>query len=882
MSVFSYLYLLIISPLNIMLEFLYSAIYHFIKNPGVVLVFMSIIWNILILPLYLRADALSKEQNDIENKLKKTVEHIKRTFKGDEQMLILQAYYKENNYTPFMSLRSFIPLLLQVPFFIAAYDTISNIFSLEGASFGPIANLQTPDALLNIGGVSLNLLPFIMTAINIVSVALFTKDAPLKSKIQLYAMAAFFLVILYDSNSSLLVYWTTNNVFSLLKTVICKAGFIKRIGEALKGKFGALSEKARPNKGKMIIAFLFFAVLIGVLIPSSVISSSTGDFAQISMEISPISYIVSALLITGGLMLWGYIFYELMPPFWKRLLENFALIAVGVGTLNYFAFGNVGKERFGTLSVGLAYYKNRLRYTNTETLLNILAVVLIVAIMLWIIKKYRDKAFRALTVMLVAITVMSTVNIATIISDFHKIKQADKNAQNRYIINLSREKENVILLMLDKGVGQYIPYIFNENNELIAQYDGFTYYNNTISFGSVTNLSTPSVWGGYEYTPEKINLRKDELLADKHNEALKVLPAIFSNEGFEVTICSPSYAGYKEPVDLTIFNDLSGVKSYDLHYSWVLGYTYTDKNNAVIETGRNFFCYSLMKVLPLATHPAIYNNAKYRRTSDDIFKYAQIVDSDYTAKGYNSSFMNALKGLNELPNITSIDSVNTPRLITLTNLTTHEEEMLQLPNYTVEYTVDNSEYEKDGLRREDEKGNTIEFSRKDYICYHANMAALIKVGQWLDYLKENGVYDNTRIIIFSDHGSGDMVNVRGAENIDGETAYAIGKFEALLMVKDFNAKGPLQSSAEFMTVADVPTLATKGLIDNAVNPYTGKIIDNSDKLTNDKQYVFHSGEWNTKTNNGKQFIPGMWLSVHDDIHDIENWKTEKENAVLPY
>jgi arylsulfatase A-like enzyme len=36
--------------------------------------------------------------------------------------------------------------------------------------------------------------------------------------------------------------------------------------------------------------------------------------------------------------------------------------------------------------------------------------------------------------------------------------------------------------------------------------------------------------------------------------------------------------------------------------------------------------------------------------------------------------------------------------------------------------------------------------------YHSNMATMLRVGEWMDYLKEQGVYDNTRIIIVADHG----------------------------------------------------------------------------------------------------------------------------------
>ena len=77
-----------------------------------------------------------------------------------------------------------------------------------------------PDALLTIGGLSINLLPVLMTVINIISSSIYTKGAPLKEKVQLYGMALLFLVLLYDSPSGLVLYWTANNTFSLIKNII--------------------------------------------------------------------------------------------------------------------------------------------------------------------------------------------------------------------------------------------------------------------------------------------------------------------------------------------------------------------------------------------------------------------------------------------------------------------------------------------------------------------------------------------------------------------------------------------------------------------------------------------------------------------------------------
>ena len=212
----------LLGPLKLVFEVIFQIANRFIGHPGLAIIVLSLIMNILVLPLYKRADAMQEEARDIEMKLKKGVDHIKKTFSGDERMMILQAYYRQNNYKPTDALNGSVSLLLEIPFFMAAYQFLSHLNVMNGVSFGPIADLSAPDGLLVIGGIAINVLPVLMTTVNVISSAIYLKGFPLKTKIQLYAMALFFLVFLYESPSCLVFYWTLNNVFSLVKTIFYK------------------------------------------------------------------------------------------------------------------------------------------------------------------------------------------------------------------------------------------------------------------------------------------------------------------------------------------------------------------------------------------------------------------------------------------------------------------------------------------------------------------------------------------------------------------------------------------------------------------------------------------------------------------------------------
>jgi len=103
-------------------------------------------------------------------------------------------------------------------------------------------------------------------------------------------------------------------------------------------------------------------------------------------------------------------------------------------------------------------------------------------------------------------------------------------------------------------------------------------------------------------------------------------------------------------------------------------------------------------------------------------------------------------------------------------------------------------------------------------------------------------------------------------------------FYPLLMFKDFDSHG-FETSDEFMTNADVPTLATHGLVENPVNPFTGKPV-NSDEKTAHEQFISLSEDWAITENNGNTFSASRWASVRDNIWDEANWRFYEQELVL--
>ena len=897
MAFLSSLYTLIISPLELLFEFIFMVANRIIGNEGISIIFLSLAVNFLVLPLYKRADELQAEERDIQAKMADRIKRTKQTFKGDERFMMLQEYYRINHYKPVYALKSSASLLLQIPFFIAAYRLLSGMESLKGMPFWFISDLGKEDSIFMIGSFPVNVLPIVMTVINIVTGIIYTKGQPLKSKIQVYGLAVVFLVLLYHSPAGLVFYWLLNNVFALVKNIFYKlknpkivlcvvsavAGAVLLVltltrqnldvrqkillGTAclllalplivsilpvkIKAKF-----KTRP---KDTLAFFCGAVLMalitGLLIPSMVISTSAAEFVDAATRLNPIVYIGNAMLLSfGSFVLWGGVFYFFMSDKMKSLFSEGIWIMCGASIVNYMLFGT----RLGTMSSTLKY-DNEIVFKVSEYIINACVVIAVAVAFHFVYSKLQKIPKTVLIAGILAVAGIGIFNSAQITDKYKTaIAKLDINmGEELPNIPLSRNGKNVVVLMLDRAVGPFAPYIFNEKPELLDKFDGFTYYPNTISYGAYTLFGSPALYGGYDYTPKRINEREEESLESKQNEALRVMPAIFYDSGYEVTICDPSFAGYQWTADLSIYDDYP-----EFHcFNTVERFNYYDEDSESFNTSeqingirnRNFFFFSLMKISPLVLQETIYDGGTYNE-SVGTSTIVQTMDGLSKSDGLRDDFLDYYYVLTNLSDITTITDGSENTFLMMANKTAHNVCLLQEPDYVPALHVDNTAYDTDMVSRYTVDGVTLPMTTAEQVqYYHVNMASYLQLGEWFDYLRENGVYDNTRIIIVADHGQGLGQMGFTCKGQDMEF------FMPLLMVKDFDATG-FTVCEDFMTNADTPSLATEGLIEDPINPFTKNPINSDAK--EGTQFVFYSKVWNPEDNHGNTFIPGTWYTFH--------------------
>jgi hypothetical protein len=487
------------------------------------------------------------------------------------------------------------------------------------------------------------------------------------------------------------------------------------------------------------------------------------------------------------------------------------------------------------------------------TILNAAALVIVIAAVLLLVGKNKLKSISTgLAILLVSLTAFSLYNTIRIQSAYTNLLARYDEAQGAVhtispVFSLSRDDRNVIVCMADGAINGFVKPIFEEHPQLKEQFDGFTLYPNTVSFAQHTLMGVPPIWGGYEYTPEEMNRRDSVPLVEKHNEALLTLPRLFAGAGYEVTVTDPSWANYEWIPDTSIYDGYENITAFNTggRYTdlWHQRNNFGDGQITGIKIKRNVLWFSLLKIVPPAFRKTVYYDGWYWGIED--------VGTSLT------NFINSYAVLDFLPDLTGYDAKENSALF-LTNETPHELLLLQYPDYVPAEEVT-------------AKGGG-EFSENRY--YHVNNAFYLQFGKWLAELKKNGVYDNTRIIIVSDHGGG--VDAKLADTnipVPGERRES---YNPVLLVKDFYSRGELKTDNAFMSNADMPVLALEDIIDDPVNPFTGRSLKDNPKEAELHITINHLPLPDQHNKNTFKIQKNQWIAVHDNIFDAENWKLTEE------
>ena len=892
----NFFYSIIIYPLYEIDEFFYSLCYGTTDNTGLSIAGISLLVSFLCLPLYIVAEKWQEKERLLQKDMEFQLKKIKSAFHGEERYMMVSTYYRQKNYHPMMALRSSISLIIQIPFFIAAYKFLSTLESLQGQSFLFIKDLSRPDNLFYIGSFPVNILPIAMTLINIIASAIYTKGHPLKEKVQIYLMALFFLVFLYNSPSGLVFYWTANNVFSLVKNIFYKIKnpkkvlyillslcilaldfflifihdgflerrlllactislffftplFVKAVKYLLSNPLAEFNENSKVKNSLFLFSCITLCILCGLVLPSSVIASSPQEFSFIENYSSPFYFLFNTFFQSiGFFIVWPISIYFLFGKKIKSILSLFFTVFCLCSISNAFIFGG----SYGNLSLGLQFSNaGEISPSFIFAFLSISISLILIFLAYLLIKFKKTKVLTyTFTIILTSLLLFSVYKEAKIAKGYKTAKvllSQNKNEISDKPFTISKKSNNVLIIFLDRAISGFLPYMIEEDSTLQKQFTGFTYFPNTASFSYLTLLGAPPLYGGYEYTPEKINERENEKLIDKYNEALKVLPYLFDSQGYDTRVTDLSWANFQWIPDLRIFDERPSINKIvsEGYYTskWQsLHPEFTKVASQAEKLKRSFLYLSFFKII----------NPLLRKTLYDEGNWWSPNKQNHNMKLY----LDRYSVLDMLPSLTEIQNDEKNVFLLLANNAPHDPVMLGET-----YVPSDEIIIGEGILDGDAD-------------FNANFGAIKALGRFMEFLQKNDCYDNSRIIIVADHGgSSGLDETWEFSQIISNAQINYLAYNPLLMYKDFHSKEDgIQTDWTFMTNADVPLLATSSIMENAKNPFSGKKFE--DTIQKDEITIvtktYSSPEEHTKN---KFKIEESW-TLRDDIFSIECWKKD--------
>ena len=889
------LYLIFIKPIETVLSFLFSTYVSFTGSYGISIILLSLSVTMIMFPLYYIAEVWKRKEQAVEKRMHHRLTYIKRSYTGQKRYCMIKATHRLEGYTAASSFRTSFGLLIQIPFFFAAYHLLSHYEAYRGVSWLFIKDFALPDGLLW----GLNLLPVLMTVINIVSSSIYMKGSRPKDIVELYIMAGVFLLLLYASPAALVLYWTMNNIFSIGKSLIFLrlfphekyvpdpedktfSDYIQGIREAIRPCLNAgfwlfmvmallfaiqcrvlkfykehfvyiyavtallaaasllvlavISlrrwKQSRPTLAdmlKVLTAAFFFALVpaIGfyfklqgaegsILKKIIFVSAIAADIllficlkyiiryyipedkellqdkkekvslywwcaAFLGLAVTliwPLWVYLSAPEETGTglssiisanipvLIIWllvAFIVFKLSKPETRtKQAEALLFLSALAICYHYILPGN-----YGELDKTLLHFAYKLDNRSLFLFAGDLAVIAIIFLAARVLShKYAAQSRNMIALVLCCMIGITGVKVKNYLfsGSVHenaeaKIAQLPEN--NSLVNGYTKNGKNILLFISDMFTAGYMDTILEECPKLKEKFTGFTWYRNSVSPSWQTVCAMPSIFAGDEFLPIVLSDMPGTGYK-KIERSAQIMFDQFKKEGYSVAVVN-GHAAQIAPKLLSTVDHTDGIVYGKV---WQEKY-YKEKNrNTIIKQGHLFIMLSLFQNAPYFLKPVIYNESNWFIFSRKAIFWA-VEKHVFPNYGY----------MKLLPEICNTDmKKNTFKYIH--NALTHGPFGIK----------DDGSLIRPGEFPDEEKKSF--YSGRG--AYNSQREFLKLFDEWCDWMKKEGIYDNTYIILISDHGN----NYPDYNPLTDDKI--ANSFNSLFMIKEFGAKGKMKINNDIL------------------------------------------------------------------------------------
>mgnify|MGYP003257259098 CR=1 FL=1 len=937
---------LTLGPIVAIYRIIFEFCYFFTHNYGLSLLLLSVVTSLLMIPLGKWANFIVLKQRKIENILKPQIVRIKENLQGSARHEAIGRLYKRYRYNPLQAVLGATGVLVQLPFLIGAFYMLSEFSAIQGVSFGPIKNLAEPDSLVMH---SINLLPILMTILNMAT-AFINSEFNRQERSQAYLIAVLFLFLLYKAPSSLLVYWTFNNLISFCKVALRRISNTKFISDELLNLnkdsdlriiiglpilsiffllLSRLNSEPLESFGGYAKAISDVLLLIDIIFCLFLLKdellklkNNLKFLCAIGIFLLTLSSIVRFLSIYGfdctgykfSTQLFLNLFFILIFKFgevierpWKIAEERGTQeLFVPIGILTgcfvflYYPFGLYNSDPsaffqswnsilirqfiYLEVSILVIYFLNyffgrkikiisilivisiliasfiwnfwndpklgalsNYEFQHSDILLNknfgkVYLFFLIIAVLcsIWLLIRTRVDHIKTacwVTIITLLFYPLITKNTADINLERPQNINKSISPELKELLTFSKQGKNIIVIMLDMFSPTDMELILKADPALKKKFSSFVWYPDTLSSGISTIFGKAPLLGGEAATAWVLNRDKSHSLEEKVNRSWSVFFEKLIEKGYNIELNDNKWYAWFDPkyYEKNILSNI--IVNRDETY---LIEKWDDRNeyNVNIQGNSSNFLslYGVFKISPFILKKYIYDGGKW------LNKINRSDDIEWSHR--------------ELP---ILDALSSQIIITdlkkdsfkfVSTLLTHAPWNLNAYCKPSIETVDQDMYLS--------KGITWNSRLQTELC------SLQLIASFIDILKEKGLFENTMILIASDHGVQGANMPNNIKNLSQDQL----RDNSLLLVKEFgDNKRELIISPNLTTNYDVPLMIENAIGLNKEEPW---------KNPSRSRKTVH-GDWQRELHHKNFFNIKEYFTVKGTLFNGVNWEKNSLN-----
>lgn len=179
------------------------------------IIVLTIIIKLLMWPLQNKSTASMQRMQELQPKMNA----LKEKYADDPTRMNqeLMGLYKKHGVNP---MAGCLPMFIQIPIFFGFYNMLGKAVALRNSPFLWVPDLSQPDTVAIIAGFPVNVLPLLMAITMLVQMQLTPKTGdPMQQRMFMF-MPVIFVVFCYNYASGLALYWTVQNIFTIIQLLI--------------------------------------------------------------------------------------------------------------------------------------------------------------------------------------------------------------------------------------------------------------------------------------------------------------------------------------------------------------------------------------------------------------------------------------------------------------------------------------------------------------------------------------------------------------------------------------------------------------------------------------------------------------------------------------